>query len=102
MKKRKIAMLVMTGVLLTGCMGTNYLEEGVSQLEEKQYEEASKSFQKEIDEEKNLDEAYHTAEWELHILRWKNSKKQLMRSGRHWTMGQKKRQRYIILSVSVI
>ena len=28
MKKRKIAMLVMTGVLLTGCMGTNYLEEG--------------------------------------------------------------------------
>ena len=58
MKKRKIAMLVMTGVLLTGCMGTNYLEEGVSQLEEKQYEEASKSFQKEIDEEKNLDEAY--------------------------------------------
>ena len=35
MKKRKIAMLVMTGVLLTGCMGTNYLEEGVSQLEEK-------------------------------------------------------------------
>ena len=31
MKKRKIAMLVMTGVLLTGCMGTNYLEEGVSQ-----------------------------------------------------------------------
>ena len=34
MKKRKIAMLVMTGVLLTGCMGTNYLEEGVSQLEE--------------------------------------------------------------------
>ena len=51
-------MLVMTGVLLTGCMGTNYLEEGVSQLEEKQYEEASKSFQKEIDEEKNLDEAY--------------------------------------------
>ena len=67
MKKRKIAMLVMTGVLLTGCMGTNYLEEGVSQLEEKQYEEASKSFQ-----------------------------------GRHWTMGQKKRQRYIILSVSVI
>lgn len=58
MKKRKIAMLVMTGVLLTGCMGINYLEEGVSQLEEKQYEEASKSFQKEIDEEKNLDEAY--------------------------------------------
>ena len=38
MKKRKIAMLVMTGVLLTGCMGTSYLEEGVSQLEEKQYE----------------------------------------------------------------
>ena len=58
MKKRKIAMLVMTGVLLTGCMGTSYLEEGVSYLEEKQYEEASKSFQKEIDEEKNLDEAY--------------------------------------------
>ena len=47
MKKRKIAMLVITGVLLTGCMGTNYLEEGVSQLEEKQYEEASESFQKE-------------------------------------------------------
>ena len=40
MKKRKIAMLVMTGVLLTGCMGTNYLEEGVSQFEEKNLDEA--------------------------------------------------------------
>lgn len=93
-------MLVMTGVLLTGCMGTNYLEEGVSQLEEKQYEEASKSFQKEIDEEKNLDEAYRGMG--IAYFEMEEFEKQLMRSGRHWTMGQKKRQRYIILSVSVI
>jgi len=58
MKKRKIAVLVMAGMLLTGCMGTNHLKEGISCLEEKKYEEAKASFQEEIDKEKNLGEAY--------------------------------------------
>ncbi len=57
MKKRKIAMLVMFGGLLTGCMGTNYLKEGVSYLDEKQYKEACEVFQKAVKEGKNLDEA---------------------------------------------
>lgn len=58
MKKRKIAVLLMAGMLLTGCMGTNHLKEGVSYLEEKKYEEAKASFQEEIEKEKHLDEAY--------------------------------------------
>ena len=58
MKKRKMAVLLMAGMLLTGCMGTNHLKEGVSYLEEKKYEEAKASFQEEIEKEKHLDEAY--------------------------------------------
>ena len=46
MKKRKIAMLVMTGVLLTGCMGTSYLEEGVSYLEESNMRKRASPFRR--------------------------------------------------------
>lgn len=58
MKKTKIIVLVMAGCLLTGCMGENYLEDGTAFLEEKKYEDAVSSFQKEAEKEKNLDEAY--------------------------------------------
>ncbi len=58
MKKRKIVALVMVGLLLTGCIGPDYLDEGVSYLDEKQYEKACEAFQKEVKEEKNLGEAY--------------------------------------------
>lgn len=58
MKKRRIAVLLAAGMLLTGCIGTNHLKEGVSYLEEKKYEEARASFQEEIEKEKNLGEAY--------------------------------------------
>lgn len=56
--QRKIAILVMSGVLLAGCAGTNHLEEGVSLLKQEKYEEALDSFEKEVKAEKHLGEAY--------------------------------------------
>lgn len=52
-----------------GCVGTKNLKDGTAFLEEKKYEEAVETFQKEIDKEKHLDEAYRgigLAYYELH------------------------------------
>lgn len=53
---KKIGMIVLAAVLLTGC--TSNVEKGISFLEEKQYKEAVAVFQEEIKDDKNLDEAY--------------------------------------------
>ena len=56
MKKMRLALLILIAGLLAGC--SNYMKEGLELLQAGNYEEAIVSFQNEIAEEKNLDEAY--------------------------------------------
>lgn len=58
MKRTKIVVLILAGCILTGCIGKKNLKDGIAFLEEKKYEEAVTAFQKEIEKEKNMDEAY--------------------------------------------
>lgn len=63
MKKRKeikgIALVfILTVSMTTGCIQKKYLEDGVGCLKEEKYEEAVELFQKEVEQEKNLGEAY--------------------------------------------
>ena len=55
--KKIVAILLLFVLILTGC--TDNVSDGVVFLEEKKYEEAKEAFQKDIDKEKRLDEAYH-------------------------------------------
>lgn len=57
MKKINIAVIIMAGSLLTGCIGEKNLEKGVELLEEQKYEEALDAFQKELEDDENLAEA---------------------------------------------
>lgn len=54
--KKMIAAIMILAMLLTGC--SSYLEDGVLLLEEEKYEEAIVEFEKQIEKEKQLDEAY--------------------------------------------
>ena len=54
--KKIIASIMILAMLLTGC--ASYLEDGVLLLEEEKYEEAIVEFEKQIEKEKQLDEAY--------------------------------------------
>ena len=56
MKKIRLTLLILTVGLLIGC--ANYMKDGLELLQTGNYEEAIASFQNEIAEEKNLDEAY--------------------------------------------
>ena len=56
MKKIRVLLCVMAAGLLMGC--ANYLKDGLTSLEEGKYEDAIASFEKDIAEEKNLNEAY--------------------------------------------
>lgn len=56
MKKIRLTLLILMAGLLIGC--ANYMKDGLELLQAGNYEEAIVSFQKEIAEEKNLDEAY--------------------------------------------
>lgn len=65
-KKRGILWIAVAALLLAGC--GNALENGITQLEKKQYQEAAKSFEEVIKSGKDLGEAYHgqgLAYWEL-------------------------------------
>lgn len=54
--KKLIGLCVML-LVLTGCAGN--IKDGVAFLEEGKYEEAIEAFRKDIQKERNLDEAYH-------------------------------------------
>lgn len=56
MKRKGILGLVILMLLLSGCASN--VRKGVSLLEDGKYEEAIAKFQEDVDEEKNLDEAY--------------------------------------------
>lgn len=58
MKKTFFAMAFIV-LFITGCAGN--IKEGVSLLEAEQYEEAKAAFEKDIQKERNLDEAYRGA-----------------------------------------
>lgn len=53
---KKIVGLTVLLLLLTGCAGN--IKDGVTYLEEGKYEKAAEAFQKDVDKERNLDEAY--------------------------------------------
>jgi tetratricopeptide (TPR) repeat protein len=57
MKKTAIIVILILSIFLVGC--TNNVTEGVVLLEAEKYEEAKEMFQKDIEREKRLDEAYH-------------------------------------------
>lgn len=56
MRKLILVMLLFT-LCLTGCKSN--VKDGIALLEAGKYEEAKDTFQKDIEKEKNLDEAYH-------------------------------------------
>lgn len=53
---KKVIVWAMMLLLLTGCAGN--IKDGVTLLKEGKYEEAVEAFQKDVDKERNLDEAY--------------------------------------------
>ncbi len=53
---KKIAGLFILVLLLTGCAGN--IKDGVALLEEGKYEQAVEAFKKDVEKERNLDEAY--------------------------------------------
>ena len=53
---KKIAGIIVILLMLTGCSGN--IKDGVAMLQEEKYEEAMKAFEKDIQKERNLDEAY--------------------------------------------
>ncbi len=53
---KKVLALMVLLLMVTGC--TSNIKDGVALLEEKKYEEAATAFQKEVDNKRNLDEAY--------------------------------------------
>ena len=53
---KKIVGIVVILLMLTGCSGS--IRSGVAMLQEGKYEEAVKAFEKDIQRERNLDEAY--------------------------------------------
>lgn len=55
MKRIKITVLVLAGCLLMGC---GEIKKGTALLEEQNYEKALDVFQKSVEKDKNLDEAY--------------------------------------------
>lgn len=56
MKKIKLVLFILAAGLLVGC--SNYMKDGLELLQSGKYEDAIVSFQNEIAEEKNLDEAH--------------------------------------------
>lgn len=56
MKRVRLALLILVAGLLAGC--ANYMKDGLELLQSGDYEKAIASFQNEIAEEKNTDEAY--------------------------------------------
>lgn len=56
--KQGIISILLVVCLLTGCEKTNYIEEGTTQLEAQQYEEAVASFEKSLEEKEDIAEAY--------------------------------------------
>lgn len=54
--KMKFFILVFVLLMVTGCTGN--IKEGVALLEENKYQEAKEIFEKDIQKERNLDEAY--------------------------------------------
>lgn len=53
---KKVFGLLVLLLLFTGCAGN--IKDGVALLEEGKYEEAAEAFQKDVEKERNLDEAY--------------------------------------------
>ena len=53
---KKIVGIIVLLFVLTGCSGN--IKDGVTMLQEEKYEEAMKAFEKDIQKERNLDEAY--------------------------------------------
>ena len=66
MKRARVGLILLTVVLLAGC-GSN-IKDGITHLEEENYQAAVECFEKEIGEKKNLGEAYRgmgIAQYEL-------------------------------------
>lgn len=55
--KKLILVILSLSVLLTGCVGN--IKDGVTLLQDKEYEKAKQAFQEDIQDERNLGDAYH-------------------------------------------